>query len=44
MTRHEEFEWSLILDRFLEQGSNSLKIIPDTRLEVRRLQVVLDDT
>ncbi|MDO8481019.1 MAG: hypothetical protein Q7S65_04340 [Nanoarchaeota archaeon] len=43
MTRHDEFEWSLILDRYLEPGSNSLKIIPDTRLEVRRLQVVLDD-
>lgn len=43
MTRHDDFEWSLILDRYLEQGSNSLKIIPDTRLEVRRLQVVLDD-
>ena len=37
MTRHDEFEWSINLNRFVEEGSNSLKIVPEERLELRKL-------
>jgi hypothetical protein len=43
MTRHEEVDWSANLDRYVESGSNSLKIIPEERLEIRRMLVQLGE-
>ena len=43
MTRHHDFDFSILLDKFVEEGSNSLKIVPEERLEVRRLEVRLED-
>jgi len=43
MRRHDDFFWSTNLDNFVEEGSNSLKIVPLEKLEVRKLQVVLQD-
>ncbi|MCK5138396.1 MAG: hypothetical protein KAK00_01130 [Nanoarchaeota archaeon] len=43
MTSHNDFEWSTNIDRYLEEGSNSLKIIPEERMEIRKLQVRAED-
>lgn len=43
MTRHSDFEWSTNIDRFVEEGSNSIKIIPEERLEIRKLQIILEN-
>lgn len=44
MRRHDDFEWSTILNTFVEVGSNSLKIVPEERLEIRKLLVTLEDS
>ncbi|MBR9700022.1 hypothetical protein GOV09_06190 [Candidatus Woesearchaeota archaeon] len=43
MTRHYDFEWSTLIDNFVERGDNSLKIIPEERLEIRKITVTLED-
>ncbi len=42
MRRHDDAKWSVTLIKdHLEEGSNSIKIIPQTRLEIRKLQIRL---
>jgi hypothetical protein len=43
MTLHNDLEWSMNIDRFVEEGSNSLKIIPEEKLEIRKLEVRLEE-
>ena len=44
MKRHDDAEWStLLLYDHLEPGSNSIKILPEERLEIRKLQITLED-
>jgi hypothetical protein len=43
MTRHDDITWSANLKSYVEEGSNSLKIVPETKLEVRKLQLRLHD-
>ncbi|MBD3164924.1 hypothetical protein GF323_07030 [Candidatus Woesearchaeota archaeon] len=44
MRFHDAAVWSRIIPAdFLEAGSNSLKIIPEERMEVRKLQLTLED-
>jgi hypothetical protein len=43
MTRHHKFEWNMNIDRYLEEGSNSIKIIPEENMDVRKLQIRLYD-
>jgi hypothetical protein len=43
MTRHHKFEWSANIKNYVESGSNSLKVLPEEKLEIRKLQVKLKD-
>jgi len=43
MTRHDDFEWSREISNYIEEGSNSLKIIPEEKLEIRTMQITLED-
>ncbi len=44
MRHHTDAQWSLSLsEELLEAGSNSLKILPEKRLEVRRLLLELEE-
>ena len=43
MSRHDEFEWSKIIDNYVREGSNSIKIVPEERLEIGRFQIEIQD-
>lgn len=43
MTRHDDFEWSKDISNYVREGSNSLKIVPEERLEIRKMQLEIED-
>lgn len=43
MTRHDDFEWNKDISNYVREGSNSLKIVPEERLEIRKLQIEIED-